>query len=104
MLDQHSLRRIVEYNIGLRIPSAEFVVDFRVEVVISILRLPVSERDAQRMEQRTANESPLFALRFDLVLGNESEVVGAGPLFEQVLKCFSNDRLPSRAGYLYQFG
>ena len=99
-LDQDRLRGVLENDVVLRVASAELVLDLGVEVVFLVLRLPIAERHAQRVEQRAIHIAAIFRGRGNFVLGHEYQVVLPRPTFEQVFESFAYYRFAVGAGDL----
>jgi hypothetical protein len=50
VLDKHSFEGILENDVVLRVTTTEFFLDFLVEIVVLVLRLPITKWDTQLME------------------------------------------------------
>ncbi|WP_255565190.1 hypothetical protein [Methylovirgula sp. HY1] len=93
VLDQDSLARIFENNIGLRIAAAKLRRDLFVEIVLFVFCFPIAEGHAQGIEKRTIDETPLFRGRDDLIFRDEDEVVRFGPSLQQIFERLANHSL-----------
>jgi hypothetical protein len=74
------------------------ILDFLVEIVVLVFRLPIAERHAQRIEQRAVGIDAGLLQRLVFVLGNEDQVARPAPVLEQRLERLADDALARRAG------
>jgi hypothetical protein len=99
ILEQNRFVRILEDDVVLRIAAAEFLLDFRVEVVLFVFRLPKTERHSQFMEQRAIDEAAVFRRRVQPVFGNENQVLRPPPILKKGFKRLPDDGLAHLARY-----
>jgi len=97
VLDENGLARVLEDDVVLRIAATELALDLLVEIVLFVLRLPIAERHAQLVQQRSVDNAPLLCRSLDLVLRHEDQIARAAPALEQVLERFAHHRLSGGA-------
>ncbi|WP_312806592.1 hypothetical protein [Agrobacterium cavarae] len=85
-MDQHGDGRIFEDNVVLGVALREFFSDFDVEVVARILRLPIAEGKADRMEDRAVGPDTGFLNRGKFILSGKLPVELARPGLEEILE------------------
>ena len=91
--------RILEEDVVLRITAAEFLLDFCVEIVFLVLRLPKAERHPQFVQQRTVNEATVSRRRVQPIFGNEDQVFQRPQSFKSVLNASLTTELANLARY-----
>ena len=77
---------------------AKFLLDLVVEIVFLILRFPVAERDAQRMQQRSVRIDAGLLQGLVFVFGNENQIARLAPILEQRFERLAHHRFARRAG------
>ena len=77
----------------MRISTAQLGSDLGVEVVLFVLRFPISERHAERMQKGTVDVTSFLRQRRDLVFRNEDQIVSSPPSFQEIFEGFADDRL-----------
>lgn len=86
VLDKHGGVIVGIDDVVARVALSRLGRDLGVEVVVGVLRFPIAEGDAQRVEQRAVEVDAVLLRRGDGMFGHELEVVRASPALEQVLK------------------
>lgn len=69
---------------------------------VVVLRLSVTERQAQAVQQRADDVASFLCRRFNLVFGNKNQILRACPILSQVLGRLAHDALATRAADLSQ--
>lgn len=62
VLDQDGVAAVLEDNVVARIPAPEFCGDLLVEIVFLVLGLPITEGQAQIVDQRAIDDAPITIL------------------------------------------
>jgi len=77
---------------------SEFLLDFLVEIVFLVLRLPIAKRHAQRVKERAVRIDARFLDGLVLVLRDKDEVARLAPVLQKRLEGFRDHPLARRAG------
>ncbi len=86
VLNKNGRAGILENDVILRIAPPLFLLNFFVQIVVFVLRLPIAQGNAQRMKKRAVNLTPLLGWRFEIKLGDENEIVLLRPILQQILE------------------
>ena len=107
ILDEDSLAGILEDDVVLRIAGPELLLDFLVEVVVLVLRLPIAERHAQRMDEGAIHANRLLPVRQNLVFRQKDQVLLPRVALQKILERLAHDALgrdPRNTAQTVQFG
>ena len=99
VLVQHRGDVVGEDDVVLGIALAELRGDLRRQIVVLVLRFPIAEGYAQAVQQRAVDVDARHLLRQDVVLGDELQIVGTAPAFEQILEGFAKHAFATTSRY-----